>query len=284
MLKVVVASVKPDKVGRLRGWMAELMERRVPGPGLAVLRSHEPICLPRRSSEVIVSLARLFRPFLLLAIVATLVIAVAPRARAADGANAEMSLSARWQLRGALHDGDKALEEGRLDAAGQIYRQVIASTPAGDDHRAAALYGVALVEMIQMSTPAAEGDPAAASAALDELASSFPKFDHGPEVAAARSCLAELNRVGSRAGDQEKKIAELEAELAERTDRLAAKNAAAGDRVSELEAEQDKLRTESESLRTKLAQIQKELSSVQEELKKKEDALEKVKKTLISGG
>jgi hypothetical protein len=231
--------------------------------------------------------ARLFRPFLLLAVVAVLAVAAEPRVRAADGADAEPPLSGHWQIRGALHDAEDALEEGRLDAAGRLYRQVVASTSAGDDRRAQALYGVALVQMIEMSetsTPAEERDAPLAMEALEELASSFPDFEHGPEVAAARACLAELDRAGSRTEEQAERIAELEAELAERTARLAAKDAAAGDRVAELEAEGDALRAEGETLRTQLAELQEKLSSVEEELRKKEEALEKVKKTLVSGG
>lgn len=231
------------------------------------------------------------RPFLLLALVALLVIAAAPSVRAADDAGAEPPLSGRWQIRGALHDAEAALADGRLDEAGQLYRKVVASTSAGDDHRAQALYGVALVEMIGMthtSTPAEEGETAQetteAKAALDELASSFPKFERGPEVAAARSCLDGLSRVSSQTEDREKRITELEAELAERTARLAAKDSASGDRVAELEAEGDTLRTEGKALRAQVAELQEKLSTVEEELKKKEEALEKVKKTLISGG
>jgi len=231
------------------------------------------------------------RLFLFLAVVALLVIAAEPGVYTADGADAEPPLSGRRQIRGALQEADDALEQGRLDAAGRLYGQVVASTSAGDDHRAQALYGVALVEMIEMvemSTPAEERDAARdtaeATAALEELASSFPSFERGPEVAAARSCLTELGRAGSRTGDLEKRVAELEAELAERTARLAAKDAAAGDRVAELEAEGEALRTEGEELRTQLAELQEKLSGVEEELKKKEEALEKVKKTLISGG
>jgi prefoldin subunit 5 len=231
---------------------------------------------------VIASPARPFRPFLLLALIATLVIAVGPRARAADGA--DPTLSGHWQIRGALHDADKALEEGRLDAAGQLYRQVVASTSAGDDQRAQGLYGVALVEIIEMSTAAEPRDPAEAGAALEELASSFPRFERGPEVAAARSCLTALSRADTKTESLSERIAELEAELAERTTRLAAKDAAAGDRVAELEAEGETLRTEGEALRSQLAELQEKLSSVEEELKKKEEALEKVKKTLVSGG
>lgn len=237
-----------------------------------------------------------FRPFLLLAVVAALVIVAAPHARAADGAGAEPPLAGRWQIRGALHDADEALAQGRLDEAGRLYRQVIASTSADDGHRAQALYGVALVEMTEMtamtegtemveaSAPSEPRGMAQARAALEELASSFPSFERGPEIAAARSCLDALDRDGSRTEDQEKKIAELEAQLAERTGRLAAKNAAAGDRVAELEAEGEALRTEGEALRTQLAELQKKLSSAQAELEKKEEALEQVKKTLISGG
>ena len=226
---------------------------------------------------MIVPHARSFRPFLLLAVVAALVIAAEPSVRAADSSDAKPPLAGHWQIRGALHDADEALKEGRLDAAGQLYRQVVASTSAGDDRRAQALYGVALVEMIEMSTPPEERDVARATAALEELASSFPSFERAPEVAAARSCLTELGRAGSRTEDLANRIAELEAEISERTARLAAKNAAAGDRVAELEAE-------GETLRTQLAELQKKLSSVEEELKNKEEALEQVKKTLISGG
>jgi hypothetical protein len=220
----------------------------------------------------------LFRPFLLLAVVAFLAAAAEPRVCAVDGADAEPPLSGHWQIRGALRDADDALEEGRLDAAGQLYRQVVASTSAGDDRRAQALYGVVLVEMIERSTSAEAG------AALEELASSFPDFERGPEVAAARACLAELDRAGGRTEDLTERIAELEAELAERTARLAARDAAAGDRVAELEAEGETLRTEGEALRTQLAELQEKLSGVEEELRKKEEALEKVKKTLVSGG
>jgi len=236
---------------------------------------------------VIVPPARLSRPFLLLAVVAALVIAAAPSARAADDAGAQPTLSGHWQIRGALHDADDALREGRLDEAGQLYRQVIASTSTGDDQRAQALYGEALVEMIEMSLPAGERDgtrdPSEAGAALEELASSFPRFERSAEVTAARSCLTELGRAASRAEEQADKISELEAELAQRTARLAAKNASAGDRVAELEAEADTLRTEEEGLRSQVAELQQKLSSVQEELQKKEEALEKVKKTLMSG-
>jgi len=231
---------------------------------------------------------RSFRPFLFLALVAALAVAAEPRVCAADGADAEPPLSGRRQIRGALQEADDALEQGRLDAAGRLYGQVVASTSAADGHRAQALYGVVLVDLIEMGTPAAErdaaGDTTQATAALEELASSFPSFERGPEVAAARSCLTELGRAGSRTEDLEKRIAELEAELAERTARLAAKDAAAGDRVAELEAEGDALRTEGEALRSQLAELQEKLSGVEEELEKKEEALEKVKKTLISGG
>ena len=226
---------------------------------------------------MIVPHARSFRPFLLLAVVAALMIAAEPSVRAADSSDAEPPLAGRWQIRGALHDADEALKEGRLDAAGQLYRQVVASTSAGDDRRAQALYGVALVEMIEMSTPPEERDVARATAALEELASSFPSFERGPEVAAARSCLTELGRAGSRTEDLADRVAELEAELSERTARLAAKDAATGNRVAELEAE-------GETLRSQLAELQKKLSSVEEELKNKEEALEQIKKTLISGG
>jgi len=231
---------------------------------------------------------RSFRPVLFLAVVAALAVAAEPRVCAADGADAEPPLSGNRQIRGALHDAADALAEGRLEAAGRLYGQVVASTSAGDDHRPQALYGVALVEMIELSTPADERDAARdtaeARAALEELASSFPSFERGPEVAAARSCLTELGRAGGRTEDLEKRIAELEAELAERAARLAAKDAAAGDRVAELEAEGEALRTEGEGLRSQLAELQEKLSGVEEELKKKEEALEKVKKTLISGG
>ena len=239
---------------------------------------------------MIVPRVRPFRPFLLLAVVAALMVAAEPRVCAADGADTEPPLSGRWQIRGALHDADEALKEGRLDTAGQLYGQVVASTSGGDDHRAEALYGVALVEMIEMNevaTPAEQRDAARATAALEELASSFPSFERGPEVAAARSCLAELGRAGSRTEGLAKRVSELEAELAERTARLAAKDAAAGDRVAELEAlrsESEALRTEREALRTQLTELQEKLSSVEVDLEKKEEALEKVKKTLISGG
>lgn len=236
---------------------------------------------------MIVPHARLFRPFLLLALVATLGFAAEPRVYAADGADGEPPLSGVWQIRGALHDADDALQGGRLDAAGQLYRQVVASTSAGDDRRAQALYGIALVEMIGMtetSTPAAERDGTPASEALEELASSFPGFERGTEVAAARACLAELDRADSRTDELAERIAELESELAERTARLAARDAAAGDRVAELEAEGETLRIEGEALRSQVATLEEKLAGVEEALKKKEEALEKVKKTLISGG
>jgi hypothetical protein len=223
---------------------------------------------------VIVPRVRAFRPFLLLALIAALAAGAAPLPAAADGPDGEPSLSGRWAVRGALRDADDALAAGRLDQAGELYRQVVASTDAGDERRAEALYGVALVEAL---TPPGERAAARAAAALEELTSSFPGFERGPEVAAARSCLEEMSRAGGETERLAARVAELEAVLAERTARLAAEDAAAGDRVAELEAE-------GEALRAQVDQLRKKLSSVEAELKKKEEALDKVKQTLVGGG
>lgn len=216
--------------------------------------------------------ARAFPRSVLLALVAVLAAGAAPPA-AADGPEGDPPLSGRWEIRGALKDAGDAVAAGNLDQAGELYRQVVASIAAGDDRRAEALYGVALVEAL---TPPAERDAARAAAALEELASSYPGFERGPEVAAARSCLAELDRAGGDSQRLTSRVAELEAELAERTARLAAEDAAAGDRVAELEAE-------SEALRAQVEQLRRKLSTVEAELKKKEEALDKVKQTLVGG-
>lgn len=211
------------------------------------------------------------RPYLLVALLVTL--AAGGAFSAAAAADDEAPLSSRRQVRGALRDAGDALAAGRLDQAGDLYRQVVASTSAGDENRADGLYGVALVEAL---TPPAQRDAARAAAALEELASSYPRFERSAEAAVVRACFDQASEASGEAARLQARVAELETSLAERNARLAAEDSAAGDRVAELEAE-------GEALRAEVTQLRQRLSRVEAELKKKEEALEKVKKTLVGG-
>lgn len=206
-----------------------------------------------------------------LVVLATLAAPALPAAGADDQTSSLSGREARRLQKGAA----EAVSSGRLAEASELYEELLAGLPAGDDRRAAALHYGAMTYLLLDETP----EPAhrrRAAALLEELLTAFPGYERSLEDAVV------LRLVSG--------TADLEAELAEYRGSLAAESA-------ELEREQQRLTEEREAvaeqlataeaetrvLRSRVSQLEAQLAEVQAELAKKEEALERVKATVVGG-
>jgi hypothetical protein len=158
----------------------------------------------------------------------------------------------------------KELKAGRADQAAELYRQLLDATEAGDALRQDALWTVAVSRL------AAEPGDEAARHYLGELAESFPRHPHQPELAAMTAVLAAVDGARAEAAAAQAKLdaqqaAAEEARLQlEEMQKEIGENEATGDRVKNLEGQ--------------LRRVRAELAATKEERDKKEEALQRLLK------
>ena len=173
------------------------------------------------------------------------------------------------ELRRAQKTAQKAAAAGQVEQAVELFEKVLASVPAGDPRRAAALYTVALAHLAPGAEPEAF---ATARAHLDELAK-LPGPNWRLETAALRNLLAQLDRATAetarRAAEFEQKLAASEAQREETRASIADESEAVDEQVKDLEAQ--------------LRRARADLRDTRAELENKEEALQKLKDALVGG-
>lgn len=190
------------------------------------------------------------------------------------GAAAARDLSPR-QLKKSLKEADEKWSDGDVDAAVDVYEEILAATEPGATERADALYALIVVSL------GPDGrDLGRARTLLSEF-EAFPRYPRRLEV----RTLAGLMDSAESAGTELRRV---EAELAQVLDDLESDRRQPEAETAAAESLETSLEAQIETLAEKLAKAEEELASkddelraVRAELAKKEEALEKLRQRVV---
>ncbi|MEM7351769.1 MAG: hypothetical protein AAF657_13310 [Acidobacteriota bacterium] len=171
------------------------------------------------------------------------------------------------ELKRSQRQVEKALASGQIDKVVETSEKILATLPAKDPRRGAALYVVALAHL---APNAAAEDQATARRYLEELAGQ-PRHLRHSEVTALRGVFDQLDQARSetatRQAELEEKLAAAEAQRQEAEAEVAGESEASDERVAKLEAQ--------------LRRARGDLQRTKAELEKKDEALQKLKDSLV---
>ncbi|HEX9731166.1 MAG TPA: hypothetical protein VGG06_04170 [Thermoanaerobaculia bacterium] len=169
--------------------------------------------------------------------------------------------------RKALKNADTYWNNGRTEAALEIYESVLAATEPGAPERAGALFAVAVAAFAAES---GHYDPLRGRELLAELVASYRLHPRRLEILAFESLAAAADRAAARASELERQRLELRAAAA-----------ATGESHDTLAAKAETLAEKLAAAERRLAAQGAELAAVKEELARKEEALAKLTERVV---